>query len=103
MCAVFAINLLVHPILQKIHIKTIHSDTRPYKCDECDKSFKTKDKLTRHISYIHSEFRNFKCNQCDKSFKTKDTLNSHIINMTIQNLEILNVINVTKRLNFQVT
>nr|CAD7459319.1 unnamed protein product [Timema tahoe] len=56
----------------------IHSAQRKYKCDVCDKSFKTKNNLKSHL-LIHSKQRKYKCDVCNKSFKGTYDLNRHLL------------------------
>jgi len=37
----------------RMHMQRKHSDERPYQCDECDKTFKTKDGLKSHKEIRH--------------------------------------------------
>jgi len=55
----------------------IHSDERPYKCEECTASFKTKGLLTRH-SFKHSNQGRFTCSECDQSFVRKEYWRLHL-------------------------
>ena len=43
------------------------SGEKQFKCDVCEKTFKTSQTLAQHRR-IHSGERPFKCDQCDKSF-----------------------------------
>ena len=46
--------------LQK-HIKSKHSDLKPFSCQKCDSTFKTNGKLQQQINYKHSDLRPFSC------------------------------------------
>jgi KRAB domain-containing zinc finger protein len=59
------------------HIKTVHSTLTPYKCDQCDKSFKGKNCLNRH-KLIHNPESKFKCHLCDASFKQRGGRSRHV-------------------------
>jgi hypothetical protein len=56
--------------------KLVHSNERPYKCDRCNASFKTNSALTNHKK-IHSDERPYKCDQCKACFKQKGKLTDH--------------------------
>ena len=55
-----------------------HSDERKFKCDICpdDRSFKTKDELTKHMKYHYEP--SYQCEVCQKSFYFKKCLNIHM-------------------------
>merc|ERR1719319_1447868 len=61
----------------KEHRET-HSNERvkEYMCDECPKSFFTKNTLKTHKS-IHSGEKPFFCDECGKSFRQNASLKSH--------------------------
>ena len=54
-----------------------------FKCDSCDKSYKSSQNLSKHIDSIHKEIKrncqglkNFTCESCDKRFDNKSNLYS---------------------------
>jgi len=47
------------------------------KCEECNKYYPPKYLQTRHI-LVHQEGKNFKCDVCEKSFKTVENLKVHV-------------------------
>ena len=62
----------------KIHIKNVHCDDRPFKCDHkgCDSAFKQKENLKEHM-LRHTQKKNFVCLVCDKGkLKIKDIKSS---------------------------
>lgn len=65
---------LISHLLYKSHIET-HNEHRPYKCDVCEKTFKTKVVLYSH-SKTHAE-RRFKCDLCDMAFVQSTHLKTH--------------------------
>ncbi|CAG9106356.1 unnamed protein product [Plutella xylostella] len=50
--------------LLHLHFKSTHTDD--LKCQYCDKTFKTRDRLEEHVNYNHTGDRPFKCDVCDK-------------------------------------
>ncbi|XP_020296096.1 zinc finger protein 2 homolog, partial [Pseudomyrmex gracilis] len=59
------------------HYQRRHSDSeKPYKCKVCDKRFTTKFEVTNHEA-VHSSLRPYECDKCEKTFKTKQTLSRH--------------------------
>jgi uncharacterized Zn-finger protein len=46
---------------------------RPFKCDQCPKSFNRNHDLQRH-KRLHLAVKPFHCEHCEKSFSRKDTL-----------------------------
>ena len=56
----------------------IHSEERPFKCSQCDSSFKLKRNLTTHIRSVHQNERNFHCDHCSKGFFRKSNLIIHL-------------------------
>ena len=58
------------------HIKAIHTNDRPYKCDICDAAFVQKPHLVVH-KRVHTGEKPFKCDLCDAAFTTKCGLDMH--------------------------
>lgn len=55
----------------------MHADDKPFVCQECGKSFKTKESLRLHLR-IHNGDKPFKCNQCDAKFNNSSNLKKHV-------------------------
>lgn len=53
------------------------TDIRPFKCDQCDKSFFAQFELNLHIRRGHTSERTLQCDECPKKFKTKSNLSQH--------------------------
>ncbi|ODV76899.1 uncharacterized protein CANTADRAFT_24158 [Suhomyces tanzawaensis NRRL Y-17324] len=49
-----------------------------FPCSECDKQFKRSEHLKRHIRSVHSNIRPFHCKYCDKKFSRSDNLAQHL-------------------------
>lgn len=58
------------------HIRTAH-DVKKYQCDICGKVFTSKETLYHHRRGIHSESKPYKCSQCDASFNFNHSLRLH--------------------------
>lgn len=58
------------------HMKS-HSEDRPYKCDTCQRSFKTMASLQNHKN-THTGMRPHKCKQCIGAFTTSGELVRHV-------------------------
>lgn len=61
--------------LLHLHFKSTHTDD--LKCQYCDKTFKTRDRLEEHVNYNHTGDRPFKCDVCDKGCTSKKSLSKH--------------------------
>lgn len=57
----------------------VHTEVRDFKCTQCDKSFKKKDKLKKHMLTVHSDARPYQCNICGMCFKLKYHCQRHLV------------------------
>ncbi|SCP02545.1 zinc finger transcription factor, putative [Plasmodium malariae] len=67
--------------LMKRHLMCVHSDSRPYKCELCIKTYKRSDHLKKHI-LTHKDNKEkvkYNCLICQLSFDTPKELRTHKI------------------------
>lgn len=56
----------------------IHTGMRPYKCDQCDKSFAQSTNLSAHKKIVHQGIRPYACDICNKRFTRRGYLENHM-------------------------
>ena len=66
------------------HSRTVHSDLRPFICQECGEAFKRKKNLDTHIDNKHSTVI-YSCTKCEKVFKSKLSLDYHLKTHDVEN------------------
>ena len=56
----------------------VHEGKRPFKCFECDSTFKLKCDLKNHTQSVHEGKKAHTCTICQKGFAKKGNLNRHV-------------------------
>ncbi|XP_070203686.1 zinc finger protein 791-like [Littorina saxatilis] len=59
------------------HIRIVHSERRPFKCQHCNKSFKVKITKVLH-ERLHTDFRPHGCQECGKMFRFPISMTEHM-------------------------
>ncbi|XP_056622527.1 PR domain zinc finger protein 10 [Triplophysa dalaica] len=57
----------------------IRKSFRPFKCLQCGKAFRDKDKLDQHMRYHGRDSCRHVCHQCGKGFLSSDALEDHLL------------------------
>ena len=60
----------------KNHIEATHSSS-VYECDQCPKTFKLTGNLQQHVRIVHENYRPFKCDLCEEKFLYERDLKRH--------------------------
>lgn len=58
------------------HERTHGSGDDKYKCHICEKVLSTSSALKRHVR-IHTDSKPFQCSKCQRSFRQQDKVNKH--------------------------
>ncbi|KAK6459419.1 uncharacterized protein RJT20DRAFT_132553 [Scheffersomyces xylosifermentans] len=66
------------PSLSANTISITPNSNGAFSCSECDKQFKRSEHLKRHIRSVHSNIRPFHCKYCEKKFSRSDNLAQHL-------------------------
>nr|XP_019527121.2 zinc finger protein 235 [Aedes albopictus] len=68
-----------HDTLKKLqeHI-LVHLDPYAFRCDSCDKNFKSARNLSNHKKVVHAPDKTFNCELCSEKFPARYMLNEHI-------------------------
>uniref|UniRef100_A0A1B6DZU3 C2H2-type domain-containing protein n=1 Tax=Clastoptera arizonana TaxID=38151 RepID=A0A1B6DZU3_9HEMI len=64
-------------VILRVHRQTVHSIDKPFSCNECSMTFKTKGSLTRH-QRRHTDERPYVCIACSKGFRDSGSLTRHL-------------------------
>ena len=56
----------------------VQNENGCFSCPECDKEFKRTEHLKRHIRSVHSNIRPYHCHYCERKFSRLDNLAQHI-------------------------
>ena len=61
-----------------LHERVHRAEFRPFRCENCEKQFRSKIALQTHIKTVHTGgARPYACNKCHKKFKVKRHLKDH--------------------------
>lgn len=78
-------KIFKYPESLRRHLKTVHSDERPFKCHLCTSSFNRNHNLTIHIKVVHQRQRVYVkkhvprlCDYCGKVLLSPRSLEEHI-------------------------
>ena len=82
--------------------KMIHSETKPFKCNQCDYKCNQKHSLTKH-QLAHLKVKPFVCKQCGYSSSTRSNLTRHKKSKHQNNLYIKTQDSSASRLNSETT
>ncbi|XP_057656116.1 zinc finger protein OZF-like isoform X1 [Diorhabda carinulata] len=76
LCEICNKSFKIHSNLER-H-KRIHFGIKPYSCTYCDKVYRQLENLTLHIRTSHTNDRPFLCNICGKAYVNSTRLNRHM-------------------------
>ena len=71
-------SLMLIQMLALFVLQAVHTGDKPFKCVECDKTFRTQLELQSHMGR-HTGVKPFKCNICEKEFISTITFKRHAI------------------------
>ena len=79
----FPVTQQSFPVTQQVFQHADHiypDDYKPYKCPQCEKSFKSRDGFTTHL-LKHTGEKPYQCDQCEQRFSCKEYRRHHIQRM----------------------
>lgn len=62
--------------LLEVHIRSVHTGERPYKCKICHAAFAYPEHCKKHMR-THSGIKPYACEICSRTFASKDNRNVH--------------------------
>ena len=65
-----------------------HSIGRPFKCKQCNKTYKTRQHLNQHVQNIHEKKQIILCDHCEKDFQYNGTIIAHLSNRKCNEFDI---------------
>jgi len=60
------------------HKRLVHSNSRPYHCSYCGKTFYTNSDLKCHVR-IHTGAKPYSCRHCSECFAMSEQLKAHLL------------------------
>ena len=94
-------KLFISAAKLRTHMKIVHSDVYDFKCHICQRKFKLQCFLKYHIAESHHlNAANVQCDKCDKTYHTKNQLSKHYSSKHRVRV-VVNVIFVKRNLNIQ--
>ena len=81
-CAEDIPDIYVETGLQTHQIESVsETGDKPFKCNQCTYSCKTRSRMKLHNQYVHSNIKPFRCYGCPYSSKNKRDLKNHILRL----------------------
>ena len=53
------------------HVKAVHRQRKPFKCNECTQKFAERNGLKSHVDAVHLKLKPHACDQCDMTFSAR--------------------------------